>query len=157
MKLYHIVPKDMRGTILYPLNRLREIFPDLYELKRAKYIGREEVAATYVPVLDCYWGDVVQMVAVPTEVIQRRQKLRGKELYRFFEIESDDLERSNLCAWLDDFVLFDPTLPVDRVSPEGKAFFEEKLRKDGWARPFVMIPHIFYKGEIDISGCPIVQ
>ncbi|MBN1933805.1 MAG: hypothetical protein JW934_04020 [Anaerolineae bacterium] len=156
MKLYHIVPQEMRGTILYPLNRMQEVFPEIYEQERQKYAGREEVAATYIPVLNCHWVDVVQMFAVPTHVIQRRQQLRGGKPLRFFEIESDRLDQFRLCAWLDDFVLFGPHLPVDRVSPESEALFERRLREQGSARLFIYLPHILYQREIDVSACRIV-
>jgi len=148
----------MRGSILYPLNKLLEVYPDLYEQKRAKYAGREHVAATYIPGLDCYWGDVVQMFAVPAKIIQKRQKTRGGDPFSFFEIDSDGLDPSKLCAWVgDEFVLFDPKLPVDRTSEEIEADFERRVREKGSARLFILLPHVLYKGEIDISSCPIVQ
>ena len=39
--IYHRVPKEMRGEVLFPLNTLKETEPDLYEKESAKYVGRD--------------------------------------------------------------------------------------------------------------------
>ena len=81
----------------------------------------------------------------------------GKPACCFFQIESDELDQSRLCVWSDDFVVFDPALPVDRVTPWGEALFEDKLTKDGWARLFVMMPHVLHKGVVDVSRSAVVE
>ena len=57
--VYHIRSADFRGTTLYPLNRLRDRYPDVYEAQRAKYRGREWLLEARVPLLDVLWNDVI--------------------------------------------------------------------------------------------------
>ena len=40
--VYHLVPNGLRGDVIYPLNQLASIHPDLYDTQRAKYVNREE-------------------------------------------------------------------------------------------------------------------
>src|SRR3954469_11560600 len=64
MRLYHRRPADLRGTILYPLNQLAGVAPDLYQQQRAKYHGREALMEQRVPQLDCLWNDVLHLSPV---------------------------------------------------------------------------------------------
>ena len=41
--LYHLCSRDFRGEVLYPLNGLRAVYPDLHEREKKKYAGRESV------------------------------------------------------------------------------------------------------------------
>ena len=58
--VYHRVPPKLRGTILYPMNRLAEVQPDLYEELQQNYATRRDIAALRIPPLDnCLWNDVL--------------------------------------------------------------------------------------------------
>lgn len=52
--LFHLIPIDVRGDQLLPLNKLRSAHPDLYERHAAKHHIDEPI-----PPLNCTWGDVV--------------------------------------------------------------------------------------------------
>ncbi|MBK8551651.1 MAG: hypothetical protein IPL53_11555 [Ignavibacteria bacterium] len=67
--LYHRVPKNLRGNVLYPLNTLKEIHPDLYEQQASKYAGREHITCQIIPILNCLWNDVLHFSAVNPEEI----------------------------------------------------------------------------------------
>jgi hypothetical protein len=41
--VYHGVPKDMVGHVLYPLSQLPAIAPEAYQFQKSKYVGRESV------------------------------------------------------------------------------------------------------------------
>jgi len=56
--LYHRVPADLKGHILYPLNQLKSIYPSLYDTKATTYQGREAVMQARIPLLNCLWNDV---------------------------------------------------------------------------------------------------
>ncbi len=62
--VYHGVPRDIRGDVIYPLNRLAEIDPRLYELQRAKYAGREATLDFRVPGIDVLFNDTVHCAAI---------------------------------------------------------------------------------------------
>jgi len=74
--LYHLCAQDFQGTTLYPLNGLRDRFPDLYEREKKKYAGRESVLEYVVPGLDMAWADTVNLSALnPRLLVGERQKL----------------------------------------------------------------------------------
>jgi len=57
--LYHLVPKNIRGDILYPLNILKSIYPDIYQYQVNKYFGREYIIEQRIPLFNCLWNDVL--------------------------------------------------------------------------------------------------
>lgn len=66
--LYHKVPPDFVGPILYPLNRLKQRLPDVYARQVKKYQGREAVLKRRIPHLNCLWNDVLHFSPVhPTQ------------------------------------------------------------------------------------------
>jgi hypothetical protein len=154
----------MVGTGLVPLSTLQQALPEMGEQKGAKYRGREHVAAIYIPCLSCTWVDVIQMFAVSPKLIQERRRLVGDPMRPFFEIESDSLDIDRLCVYYRNdketgepiFDPFDPALPLDRPGEGFEEWYREEAAKGHRLRTFVGIPHILYKGEIDISNCPIV-
>lgn len=165
MKLYHIVRENIVGTKIVPLSTLQQIAPELAEQRMAKYRGREGLAATFIPCLSCTWIDVVQMFAVPTKLIQERKRVLGDPPHRFFEIESDSLDINCLCVYYRNdeetgkeiFDPFDPSLPLDRPGEGFEEWFREEAAKGRRLPLFVGIPHILYKGELDITDCRIVS
>ena len=69
MNIYHIVPANLSGITLYPLNMLQEKFSDLAEFHDKKYIGRERLKEVVIPVLNCLWNDVLHFSPIhPTKI-----------------------------------------------------------------------------------------
>ena len=69
MYLYHSVPRNLHGNILYPLNALTEKHPEIFEQQVSKYVGREHITQQRIPVIDCLWNDVLHFSAVnPKEI-----------------------------------------------------------------------------------------
>jgi len=62
--LYHLVPENMIGKILYPLNRLKSISPKSYKEQVKKYNKREHVLEKTILSLNCKWKDVIHLTAV---------------------------------------------------------------------------------------------
>ena len=74
--VYHLCADDFRGTTLYPLHRLRDKHPDIYELERPKWEGRESVLTFVVPYLGVAWGDTVNLAALdPVHLVAARKRL----------------------------------------------------------------------------------
>ncbi len=61
---YHRVPTALRGERLYPLNQLRDIYPDLYAAEVEKYSTRRYLLDERVPGLGCLWNDVLHLSPV---------------------------------------------------------------------------------------------
>ena len=173
MKLYHFYrpPEKMVGTKLVPLSTLQQSAPDLAEKHASKYRNRDwfqkrgGVAKIRIPCLSCTLADVVHLFAVPPALIQERQKLLGGPPLQFFEIESDVLDTNCLCVYYRNdkktgepiYEPFHPSLPLDKIEEEFEEWFREEIARGNPRRILVGVPHIYYKGEIDISDCPVVS
>lgn len=75
-RVYHTVPVDMVGTVLYPLNQLSAAAPEQYALQRAKYAGREAVLDFRIPSLNLLFNDTVHCSPLhPYHLLQARKDL----------------------------------------------------------------------------------
>lgn len=76
--LYHHVPQPIKGTTLYPLNAIKEVYPDIYDQQLQKYHGRGRILQQKIPPLDnCLWNDVLFMVALDPRELYRTRKDAG--------------------------------------------------------------------------------
>lgn len=176
MFLYHAVPPVFKGTVLYPLNQLRNQYPDVYEFGVSKYQGREALLTRMISEMGCMWNDVIFLTPVhPHAVILMREKygcIRTKtglssSSREWFEIESDELEEDKL--WLfyhrpDWLIASDPKqsefVPLSTLSsndiekltliPEVAEWSVYTFKDE--ALFFSYIPHILYLGTIETSG-----
>ncbi len=174
--VYHRVVKDFRGTTLYPLNRLKEIYPDAYAEHVKKYAGRERLLESPIPPLHCLWNDVLHFTAVHPKTLSKNLEGAGfdtstMELSRtWFQIPVSLFEPENTttCLYrrdagivprLRDFQPFDPGRMEEyrKVPPETLAYYKEKF--DAGERPllFHLVPHILYKGNLDIRNLDTVD
>ncbi len=169
MYLYHRVPTRVIGSVIRPLNQLKELDQDLYDLQKAKYKGRDDVAEQTIPPLNCGWGDVVFLTAVSPQELQRAFAEAGTTLQsrKFYQIEAKSL---------------DPNLMTVRLYPGGRYFprvfvpfnlhdleeyskvptctveyYRLQHQTGQYIMTFHHIPHILYKGAIDVSDVTIVE
>lgn len=173
MYLYHRVPPDLRGNILYPLNELRIIFPDLYPIKTAKYKGREELLERRIPSLDCLWNDVLFLAPVPPDKIKRALIESGRDsdlTMRCFKIDPHILDRTKTAVYLfkdsdvpdhihpSNFAEFDPdtVTQYNCISEKTLEYFREMYSAGKNPLLYWRIPHILYKGTLDVSDIEIV-
>jgi hypothetical protein len=74
--VYHRVPRDMVGGVIYPLNELAAIAPDVYRLQRSKYAGREAVLEFRIPHLGLLFNDTVHCAPLhPHHLFRARRSL----------------------------------------------------------------------------------
>lgn len=169
--LYHMVPRTLVGTTLYPLNQLKEVHPELYEEYRKKYVGRERLFSHRIYPLDCLWNDVLFLTAVsPQELRHVHDELEIPHPlpFRFFEIDTTMLDLSKATVMLhqtrnqnlpEEYESFDVArLPHYAAIPEATREHYRECKHKG-VRPllFVHIPHILYKGTLDISCTSIIE
>jgi hypothetical protein len=57
--VYHAVPNEMVGELIYPLNELASAAPEIYEKQRAKYLGREAVLDAVISAEGLLFNDTV--------------------------------------------------------------------------------------------------
>jgi len=170
--LYHLVPKDQSGTLLYPLNQLRDVEPDLYTLKKRKYFDREHIMERSVPILDCLWNDVLHLSPIPPDELKEALVTAGmaEQTMSFYQIDPASLDLDKTVIYLhlttdgvtppdvNEFIPYD----IDRLQdlapiPEAtKNYYSEQYSSGHKPLRFLGIPHILYKGTIDTTALPIV-
>ncbi len=171
--LYHMVPQDMRGTILHPLNDLQDRYPDLYASESAKYEGRPEVLEQLIPTLQAKWNDVLQFSPVHPADIKAAlidAGLNPRQM-RFFEVDPELLDPAHTSIYLFNntdpnealdvhhFASFDPdTIATHSSLPESTKRYYKKIAETG-GKPllFIGIPHVLHRGSLDVSGLTVIE
>jgi hypothetical protein len=166
--LYHRVPKEMRGNILYPLNMLKTEKPEVYKLGVEKYNGREDILSEKIEPLNCLWNDVIHLTAVHPREIKEALSQAGKVLeFDFYEIDPYLLDPSNTTVYLynkrkgeeKEFEVYDPhnITRYSSLPQRTKDYYIETILNNKDPLLFHIIPHILYKGSIDITAANIIH
>jgi hypothetical protein len=173
---YHRIVENIRGTILYPLNRLEEIYPDAYAEHVKKYEGREHVLETRVPPpLDCLWNDVLHFTAVHPSILCKNLEDAGFDAQalvsrRWFKIPISLFGPADtmVCLYRRDvrlapdareFLPYDPENFEEyrTVAPETIEYYKEQFKLNERPLFFHHVPHILFKGSIDTTGFEVVE
>ncbi|MBP6883911.1 MAG: hypothetical protein KBC06_01615 [Candidatus Pacebacteria bacterium] len=171
--IYHMVPKDMEGDTLYPLNTLKDTNPDLYIKKAAKYEGRMHVMENYIPSLKCMWNDVLHFSPVAPADIKRALIEAGmsERKMRFFQIDPNLLDLKLATLYLNNQETMGHNMTLENftqlkieelnkyteIPQETKDYYFKKFNKGETPLAFVKIPHVLYKGSINVSNSPIIE
>lgn len=172
--LYHRVPKDFQGNIIYPLNVLKETLPNVYEREVKKYKGRENLLEIQIPPLNVLWNDVIHLAAVHPSEIKRALVEAGREdgfEMKYFQIDPALLEAEKATVYLyiqennDDISREDNFKPffladIEDLSlmPQAtKEYYRELIPIGKHPLLYHRIPHILYRGSIDITGCKVIS
>lgn len=173
--VYHRVVENMQGTILYPLNQQKDIYPDVFEEHKKKYAGREHLLETKIPVLNCLWNDVLHFTAVsPHELLQNLMAggLKDKSIVwnKWFKIPVSLLDPKNTIVCLyrrdinvipdaRDFYNFDLSKMSEykMVPPETIEYYASQFKAGKRPLLFHRVPHILYKGTVDTAGLEIIE
>jgi hypothetical protein len=164
--IYHKLPEGMVGTILYPLNKLKDIYPSVFDKQKHKYDRREHVMLQRIPTLNCLWNDVLHFTAINPEDISKA--LDDNRKSRYYKIDARQLDPSLTSIYLytksgsvdeGDFIPYDPdhvnrytNLPQTTIEYYRKMLAENK-------RPLLyhLTPHILYKNSLDVSSAEIIE
>ena len=170
--LYHMVPAYMQGSVLHPLNSLKDTNPELYLSKAEKYEDRKHVMEQFIPTLECAWNDVLHFSAInPAELKQALVEagMNPREM-KFYQIDPSLLDPKQTTIYLyqekrsedkmnpKNFSEYDPEKLAEHsaLSQATKDYYKEKFSKGERPLLFVGVPHILHKGSIDISNLPII-
>lgn len=168
--LYHRVPHNLTGSILYPLNVLKDKSPEIYANQVKKYEGREYLLTRQIPHLNCLWNDVLHFSPVhPAQV--RAALLEAGFSWKpskWFVIDPEilDFNSQDTVIYLyparqfGDFSLhatdFEP-FTIDKLSqlsnlPTATIEYYKSTRANN-RRPllFHRVPHILHHGSIDTT------
>lgn len=168
--IYHGVPETMFGDKLVPLNLMIDEMSDIQSKNLEKYRGREEVLERRVPLLECAWNDVVQFLPLhPSNVFDLQEEVGLIPVvpsYKFYEIDVKIIDPNNAVVFFKTALgeentevkwLKDVDLDTLKVIPEATRKYYETLIGTG-ELPFnyQFIPHILYKGTVNISNSSII-
>ncbi|MDB4983995.1 MAG: group-specific protein [Patescibacteria group bacterium] len=171
--VYHRIPPNMEGPILYTLNALRLVNPEAYDLHVNKYEGREKVLDIRIPTLDCMWNDVIFMSPVhPNQYQEVYDRFNytpfGTRFYKIpVEMLDHELTRIYVHPPKKEWHSIAPE-HLEEFSPESVrrhsmlpketiTYFEERL---GNGLNFLVnykVPHVLYKGNLDVTGLEIIS
>lgn len=164
----------MTGDILYPLNVLKEKYPEIYAVHASKYNDRQDLLNLVIPSLNCLWNDALHFSAIHPKEIKDALLEAGvkKELkITCYEINPELLEPEKTIVYL-----YDQTPSIDMVSEknfttynphdlekyshlpeETKNYYKEMVVQNKNPLAMHKTVHILYKGNIDIENAPIVE
>ncbi len=169
--LYHGVPEDMKGNELITLNQMFTTDAELHQKYLEKYKGREEILERRIPLLDCLWNDVVQLLPLQPRKLFELQLQLGliNEIpeYRYFQVDPtvlnvDDTavyfktapgEENVTVKWLKDVNLD----KLQEVPDATRKYYESMVGTGEPVFNYQFVPHILYKGNVDISGAEIIS
>ncbi len=104
--IYHGVPDPMIGMKLIPLNQMPDSMSEIRNIHLSKYKGREEILDGRVPLLNCLWNDVIQLLPFHPRVLfdlQVKMKLIPKiPDYKYFQIDLTLLDPNKTVVFFKD-------------------------------------------------------
>ena len=159
------------GARLYPLNRLKDSLPAVYENAIKKYEGREWLMGVTLPTLGCLWNDVLHFSLMHPAVIYKHLLDVGidysKRELLWFEVPLADAlahpnvlyknsrqDRSSREFPESDF----EPVTAERVSelcgmPERNLrYYKECAEQKTHPLLWGYAPHVLVNGELDVSG-----
>jgi hypothetical protein len=174
--VYHWVPADLQGHILYPLNQLQSIYPSLYVTKAAKYENREAIMQARLPLLNCLWNDVLHFSPVHPSRVQEALAAAGfgRKRLRYYEVDplakgfnaTNDVvllhHRLNLEKFeLEeaDFRVFHPAelSSLGEIPAATRTYYRKMFEQGKRPLVYLYVPHILYQGKLDISDVNIIE
>lgn len=172
--LYHRVPDKMQGDTLYPLNMLKDKYPEAYNAAVQKYVGREHIINQVIPGVNWLWNDALHFTAVhPVKVKEAMQETGFTDLRisKFYQIDAALLEpeKTIVCLYRHqdsrdklseaNFAPYDANSmdEYSEVPDETKTYYREALTIGTRPLLYHRIPHILYHGTINIKNILIID
>ncbi|MDP2676217.1 MAG: hypothetical protein Q8O83_00835 [bacterium] len=164
----------MQGSILYPLNTLKESLPVVYEQQVSKYVGREQITQQRIPILDCLWNDVLHFSAVNPKEIKQALIEAGRSpdfTMNYYKVNPKLIEPKNAIVYLyahadnkdkmneENFAAYNPdeVVKFSSMPRATKDYYKEMIGKGERSLLYHRIPHILYRGTLDITDLPIIS
>ncbi len=169
--LYHIVPKNMKGNILYPLNRLKKVYPEVYKKQITKYVGRERIMWQKIIYLNCKWNDVIHLTPVNPSKINKTLLAIGLKLIKckWYKINANILDPKKTVIYkylsdkiplpISDYEKYNPNKLVkyNKIPLLLKRYYSQQFKNKTKPLLFHLIPHVLYKGNIKVENLEIIK
>jgi hypothetical protein len=174
--VYHLVPENLCGPVLYPLNQMKDRLPAAYALEMRKYTGRLALLKRKIPQLACTWNDVLHFSPVHPEKIRAALQQAGFQphVYKWFEVDpqacnftsantviylSPSRGRNDFCTRESDFEPFTlGGLAQLTEMPKAACEYYRRIKEQG-KRPLLFhhIPHILFLGSLAIDSLRVIS
>ncbi|MBT2618682.1 MULTISPECIES: group-specific protein [unclassified Bacillus (in: firmicutes)] len=178
--IYHMVPKEMIGDKLIPLNALGKISPHLYEKYTKKYFDhpeRPKLLKKQIPKLNCLWNDVLHFIPLhPYYVYEALTSLgiKTKEEQQFLKIPIEKLTNNTNAIYLytkekykgpaeeieeDEIKLLniETYKELKEIPSASIEYYKIENEKGNRIGLFPYIPHLLSLGEVEINDVEIVS
>lgn len=174
--IYHLVPKNFTGTVLYPLNELMKHHPEVYTTHIKKYEGRQVLLERKIPILNCLWNDVLHFSPVHPQKIRAALFEAGFEIktLQWFEINPESIgintqntmiylspkrEQGDFSVQVKDFELYEPKklAEMSDIPAETMAHFKEAKEKKEQPFLFNHIPHVLFRGMLETENVKVIK
>lgn len=177
--VYHMVPKEMIGTKLIPLNSLKNPYPHLYDKYANKYFDhpeRPKLLKRQVPKLNCLWNDVLHFLPLhPHYVYQAITSLgiHTNEKQPFFKIPIERLQNNKNAIYLyskekykgpaeaideDEIILLNSEdyKELKEIPLATSEYYKIESKRGNRFGLFPYIPHLLSLGEVDVSHVEMI-
>jgi hypothetical protein len=174
VRVYHILPTNFTGSILYSLNALKDVLPEIHQIQSTIYRGQADLVSRKIPYLGCSWNDVIHFSAVHPAQIRGAVESVGLtwKTTHWFEIDVtaigfDDTNAAIFTAPFRpqgniadaDFIPFTlETLQMLNSIPQASyEYFNHAKAHD--ERPFLFncVPHVLYHGTVETDQAGVSQ
>jgi len=177
--VYHMIPNQMVGDKLIPLNSLKGIYPDLYDKYSKKYLDhpeRSKLLQRNIPKLDCLWNDVIHFLPLHPYYVYRTLSnlgIKTKEDVSFFKIPIELLAHNKNAIYLYskekykspsasivneeiEFLNINAYQELKDIPTDTLNYYKKENEKGNKFGLFPFIPHILSLGEVEVKGIEIV-
>lgn len=178
--VYHMVPREMVGQELMPLNRLGAMYPDLYERYAKKYFDhpeRPKLLMKEIPQLNCLWNDVVHFLPIhPSHLYKALTELdiETKENLMFYQIPIQKLAANQNAMYLyskeryngpagaiaaEDIILLSlhDYRELEQLPAATIDYFQTEKGKGKNFGLFAYVPHLFSLGNVNVDDAEIIS
>lgn len=169
MIVYHFVPKNQKGDIIYPLNQLKYKYPEIYKKHFAKYNNIKEKDVE-IPGFG-YWNDCINLMPINPALVKQELENFGHSTnweWKFYKIDTDNLDTSKLIIMTvteDNAILRRHFIPFSKqaferychIGDATREVFKKAKNKGEQPNTFARMPHVLYKDSINTSNLEIVE
>jgi hypothetical protein len=170
--LYHLVPHNLIGKTLYPLNQLADIHPEIAASHAKKYEGREQLMTQTIPLLNCLWNSALHLSPIHPSKVKSAYVEAGGKWYPFSYycipeqlLDSDkavvhtvypktthDMSATEgTTKWLKDVYIDD----LREVPTATRDYYESTFTAGNLPLVFAYTPHVLYQGAISIEDLAV--
>lgn len=153
--IYHILPPNLEGSVLYPLNELKNIKPQVYAAHAKKYEGREDLMDFIIPHLNVKWNDVLFFSAINSAIFNLNyNKIPITDLpedktvvYLYNNTDVNKITKLEQIVKLD-YKKYKEPQELSQISLD---YYDDCIKNNKKILNFVGVPHIMFSASLDIS------